>query len=87
MYSIDLDEQLHINDVVKLYKDVFAKAAQNQDKFIKTSPYTRYYISNAEDVPWKTVMSLFAKGLKKRGLLGDDSVRSVSYEEAGLFKR
>ncbi|KLO11813.1 NAD(P)-binding protein [Schizopora paradoxa] len=74
---------VNIKDLVSLYVTLVGKVVQLDGKSIEGSPYSRYYIATAESVPFKTIVSLLAPELHKRGALPKADIASFTYEQLG----
>lgn len=68
-----------------MYKLVFKRALEAQNRPVTTSPYSRYYFVTSEALPWNGVADAYAKTLYERGkVLKPESVR-IAFEEAGPY--
>lgn len=72
--------QIHIEDLVEVYKLVFTLEAGNSP--LAFSPYSRFYYVTSEDVPAKRAADAYAKALLERAK--PESVK-ITYEDGGLF--
>ncbi|THH15266.1 hypothetical protein EW146_g5180 [Bondarzewia mesenterica] len=67
---------VHIDDVMNLYLRVFELAVAEKEAAV--SSYTRYFVASSQPAAWKTIMTLLASTLHKRGLLESPEPQSVS---------
>ena len=68
--------QVRLDDLVELYKLVFARILTREDA--KASPYTRYYIAASTPLVLKDIAILFGKTLKQLGKIEDSEPQSIS---------
>jgi len=80
-------KQVHIKDLTDFYVAVFDRVLKLDGKFVGGSPYSRYYIISTENLAFKTVQTLIAAELHKRGLLASSELTTVAYEELGLIAK
>jgi len=78
---------VHIKDLTDFYVAVFDRVLKLDGKFVGGSPYSRYYIISTENLAFKTVQTLIAAELHKRGLLASSELTTVAYEELGLIAK
>ncbi|KAH8104356.1 NAD-binding protein [Phellopilus nigrolimitatus] len=76
---------VHIDDLVEAYHLIFKLALATGPGLLASSPYSRYYVAGSIRVDWKTLATIFATELHKRGLIKSPVPVSVSYEDAGSF--
>ncbi|KAH8109674.1 NAD-binding protein [Phellopilus nigrolimitatus] len=79
----NVNNVVHIDDLVEAYHLIFRTAHAAGSALLPSSPYSRYYIVSAAQVNWKTLASLLAIALHKRGLVKSSVPVSVAYENAG----
>lgn len=77
---------MHIDDLISLYILVLNKSIADRSLHnLPSSPYVRYYIASAQDVPWKDIATVYGDVLHKHGLINSAEPKSITVEEAGPF--
>lgn len=79
--------QVHIKDLTDCYVKLFGQVLKLDGKLAESSPYSHYHVISKESLGFGTVQEAFAKEFYRRGLLSSDDVKTVAYEDFGMFAK
>lgn len=80
-----MSAQIHIKDLVEVYKLVFKKALEAGNRPLATSPYSRFYFVTSEAVPGKRSADAYARALFERRKVAKPESVKITFEEGGPF--
>ena len=75
--------EVHIDDLVGLYKLVFDHALSASGRKLPESPYSTYFMPTSGELAYKAIADAYAKALYAKGVVSNPEAVGVSLDQAG----